>query len=219
MLSLHKIIIFSFHSLIFHSKIYKHPWTFFERGWGNSSLKPTYVEGEGGEEVHTYKMNRDRQGWGSRSKIRSFEWTYFLNDPKVFAATKIYMLIFNLIPILIAITYNGLPYELFWIFMKQPIYFSSKMRVEKSPEKNNNGIKKVLRKWKIMVTTWDQINTLIFWVHSLMLWTYIHRLEINIFRVFWSNVLWYVQNSHQLVRSIFPNGKCFSQYIDKSLKF
>ena len=54
-----------------------------------------------GEVLYTYKMNRDEQGGGNISEIRSFEWTYFLNDPKVFAATKIYdMLIFNLIPIL-----------------------------------------------------------------------------------------------------------------------
>ena len=44
MLSLQKIIIFSFHSLIFHSKIHKHPGTFIEKRWGNSSLKRTYVE-------------------------------------------------------------------------------------------------------------------------------------------------------------------------------
>ena len=46
----------SFHSSIFHSKIHKHP---------------------------ACKMNRDEHG-ESRLKIRSFEWTYFLNDPKVF---------------------------------------------------------------------------------------------------------------------------------------
>ena len=45
-----------FHSSIFHSKIHKHP---------------------------ARKMNRDEQG-ESRFKIRSFERTYFLNDPKVF---------------------------------------------------------------------------------------------------------------------------------------
>ena len=59
----------SFHSPFFHSKIHKHL---------------------------ACKMNTDKQG-RSRSKIRSFEWTYFLNDPKVFfAATKIYILIFSL---------------------------------------------------------------------------------------------------------------------------
>ena len=40
------------------------------------------------------------QGWtrGNRFKIWSFGWTYFLNDPSqsLFAATKIYILIFNL---------------------------------------------------------------------------------------------------------------------------
>ena len=45
-----------FHPSIFHSKIHKHT---------------------------TCKMNRDKHG-DSRLKIRSFEWTYFLNDPKVF---------------------------------------------------------------------------------------------------------------------------------------
>ena len=59
----------SFQSLVFHSKIHKHP---------------------------ACKMNRGEQS-GSRSKIRSLEWTYFLNDPKVFfVATKTYILIFNL---------------------------------------------------------------------------------------------------------------------------
>ena len=33
----------SFHSSIFHSKIHKHPGTFFEKWWGNL-LKPTFVE-------------------------------------------------------------------------------------------------------------------------------------------------------------------------------
>ena len=42
------------------------------------SLKWTYVEGEGGG---TCKMNRDEEG----DKIRGFEWTYYLNDPKVFS--------------------------------------------------------------------------------------------------------------------------------------
>ena len=45
MLSLRKIILFTFHSLIFHSKNHKHPRTFLRRGGGNSSLKRTYVEG------------------------------------------------------------------------------------------------------------------------------------------------------------------------------
>ena len=51
-----KIILFSFYSSIFHSKIHKHP---------------------------ACKMNRDEQR-GSRLKNRNFEITYFLNDPKVF---------------------------------------------------------------------------------------------------------------------------------------
>ena len=66
-------LLYFIYSLIFHSKIYKDPGTFFERGWGNSSLKRSYVEGGEGEGVYTYKMNRDEQGGGSRSKIRSLE--------------------------------------------------------------------------------------------------------------------------------------------------
>ena len=104
--SLQKIIIFSFHSVIFHSKIHNHPGTFFWEGLGQ--LKENiWGEGEG---VYTYKMIRDEEGGGNGSKIRSFEWKYFLNDSKVFVSTKIYdMLIFNVIPILIPITHNGLP--------------------------------------------------------------------------------------------------------------
>ena len=44
-----------------------------------------------------------------------------------------------------------------------------------------------------------------------------HRLEINIFRVFRPNILWYGQNS-RWVNSIFLNGKCLSQFIHKFLK-
>ena len=56
MLSLQKYNSFlSFYSLNFHSKIHQHP---------------------------AFKMNRDEQG-ESRSKIRSFELTYFSNDPNV----------------------------------------------------------------------------------------------------------------------------------------
>ena len=35
---------------------------------------------------------------------------------------------------------------------------------------------------------------------------------------FWANILWYGQNS-QWFHSIFPNGNCFSQFIDRFLKF
>ena len=57
MLSLQKNNSFlSFHSPIFLLKIHKQP---------------------------ACKMNRDEQG-RSRLKIRSLEWTYFLNDPKIF---------------------------------------------------------------------------------------------------------------------------------------
>ena len=54
MFSLQKIILFFFHSLIFHSKIHKDPGTFFEMGWGNSSLKRTHVEagGSGRRYIH-----------------------------------------------------------------------------------------------------------------------------------------------------------------------
>ena len=47
MLSLQKNNFLSFHFLIFHSKIHKHPGTFLERESGNS-IKWTYVDGEGG---------------------------------------------------------------------------------------------------------------------------------------------------------------------------
>ena len=67
------------------------PWVFIQKfisildlflEWiGGNSLKRKYVEGAG---RFICKMNKDEQG-GSRSKIRSFEWTYFLNDPKVFS--------------------------------------------------------------------------------------------------------------------------------------
>ena len=48
---------------------------------------------------------------------------------------------------------------------------------------------------KIMVNTRDSINTLVSWVHSLMLLTYIRRLEIYIFfrakySVVWQNSQW-----------------------------
>ena len=57
MLTLQKNYSFlSFYSTFFDSKIHKHP---------------------------ACKMNRDEQG-ESRLKIRSFEWTFFLNDLKVF---------------------------------------------------------------------------------------------------------------------------------------
>ena len=57
MLSLQKNNYFlPFHPTIFHSKIHKHP---------------------------ACKMNRDKLG-ERRLKIRSFEWTYFSNEPKVF---------------------------------------------------------------------------------------------------------------------------------------
>ena len=57
MLSLQKNYYFlPFHFSFFHSNIHKHP---------------------------ACKMNRDEHG-ESRLKIRSFERTYFLNDPKVF---------------------------------------------------------------------------------------------------------------------------------------
>ena len=61
------------------------------------------------------------------------------------------------------------------------------------------------------------INNLLSRVYSLILQTYMHRLEINIFRTFWPNILWYWQNS-QWVNSIFPNGKCLFQFIHKFLK-
>ena len=53
---------------------------------------------------------------------------------------------------------------------------------QQSPEKNESSINKVLREWKKMVSTRDSINTLVSRVHSLMLQTYIYRLEINNFR-------------------------------------
>ena len=37
-------LLYFIYSLIFHSKIHKDPGTFFEKGWGNSSLKRTFVE-------------------------------------------------------------------------------------------------------------------------------------------------------------------------------
>ena len=67
----------SFHSSIFHSKIHKHP---------------------------ACKMNRDEHG-ESRLKIWSFEWTYFLNNPKVslLPERSIHILIFNLTHYLISL--------------------------------------------------------------------------------------------------------------------
>ena len=64
----------SFHSLIFHRKILR-------RGWG---------EGGGATKTHvnwwsTCRINRNEQGGGWLSKIRSFKQTHFLNDPKVFS--------------------------------------------------------------------------------------------------------------------------------------
>ena len=44
MLNLQTIIHFRSHSLNFHSKIHKHPGTFFVMGCGNLSLKRAHVE-------------------------------------------------------------------------------------------------------------------------------------------------------------------------------
>ena len=44
------------------------------------------------------------------------------------------------------------------------------------------------------------------------------ELEIYMFWAFLPNIPWYGQNS-QWIHSIFPNGKSFSQFIDKFLKF
>ena len=60
-------------------------------------------------------------------------------------------------------------------------------------------------------------NTLFPRVCSLMLYTYMHRLEMNIARVFWPKISWYGQNS-KWVNSIFSNEKCFAQFIHELLK-
>ena len=62
-------LLYFIYSLIFHSIVPKHLGTFFERGWGNSSLKRKYVEGEE-EGVYTYKMNRDEQGGAADQKLQ-----------------------------------------------------------------------------------------------------------------------------------------------------
>ena len=70
-----KIVIFSLFTLRFSNQ----GLSIRERlrgGWGNS-LKL-------GRKGITYKMNRGEQG-GSESRIKSFKWTFSLNDTKVFS--------------------------------------------------------------------------------------------------------------------------------------
>ena len=71
MLSLQKNSFHFFHFPIFHSKIHKRSETFFERG----ILLKGWGEGSG---VHVKRTRTKKPG--RRSKIGSFERTYFLND-------------------------------------------------------------------------------------------------------------------------------------------
>ena len=55
----------------------EHAHNFSSPGGGSNSLKWTSVEGEG---VHVKRTGTNK--WGGRSKTKSLEGTYFLNDPK-----------------------------------------------------------------------------------------------------------------------------------------
>ena len=113
-----------------------------------------------------------------------FEWPQSL-----FAATKIYdMSIFNPIyPLinfwcqLLTVAFNK---NYLNFYQVTNISLIKNESYQESTDKNGSGINKVLRKWKMTVNTKENINTLVFRVHVLML----HRLEINIFRAFWSNI-------------------------------
>ena len=90
MLSLQKYQFFSLFSppnILFEISVISVAELFLKEGGGGNSLKQTYVEGE----VHV-KRTGTNKGGGGRLKTRSFERTYFLNDPfmtDLFYGTKI----------------------------------------------------------------------------------------------------------------------------------
>ena len=142
----------------------------------------------------TCKMNRDGQGRKVQKLEVSSEHTFWM-IPKHFVATKIYdMLILNLRSSITAYNlnsdtnYSKRPFLIVILVFYQATNISliQNKSYQQMDEKNENGINKVLRKWKIMVNVrwdiWENINTLVSTVHSLMIYTYIHRLEINFFR-------------------------------------
>ena len=77
-----KLILFSFHSLIFHSKIHKRLGAFFERGWGNSSLKQNYVEGVRGRGYIRIKWTGMNKVGGVDQKLKVSSKHTFWMTPK-----------------------------------------------------------------------------------------------------------------------------------------
>ena len=77
-----KLILFSFHSLIFHSKIHKRLGAFFERGWGNSSLKQNYVEGVRGRRYIRIKWTGMNKVGGVDQKLKVSSKHTFWMTPK-----------------------------------------------------------------------------------------------------------------------------------------
>ena len=117
--------------------------------------------------IVTCKMNGDRQG-GQKLEVSSKHTSWM--TPKSSAATKIYdMLIFNLTCSLSAYNLNSDTNNLHWPFLRiilnfcqaNNTFFIQTESYQQSAEKNGSGIKKVLRKWKIMVNTRGNINTLV----------------------------------------------------------
>ena len=94
-------------------------------------------------------LRRDGQrGGGGVSKIRGFEWTYFLNDPKVFfAATKIHdMLMFNLTCFLISLKSKFWYQLLTMTFLKHYVKFLSSKQFISHP------------KWELSTKSWGEMR-------------------------------------------------------------
>ena len=116
---------------------------------------------------------------GSESKMKSFEWTYILNDTKVFSLQVRSMICWSSIQH-IAVSadnlnsdtnYSQWPFLRIILNLHQTTHISliQKESYQQSSEKNESSINKVLRKWKIMAKTRGNINTLVSRLYWLML--------------------------------------------------